>query len=326
MDGGKHEVHLHNTLLIPTLSNSLFSVKTVNRLGFSALFRPYGVLIENPNQSIIAESEEGGNLYDLRIVCEPVMASTAHLQDGITLDILHKRLGHPNLSTLQQMIRKGLVKGINVQDVGSNTSLVCNACIKAKMTSAPFNTGHKCAVRRLQCVHSDLCGEFEHPTLGGNCYFATLIDDMSGMIWVRPLKLKADFVDWFIKMDAIFLNQYGTHIGTLCTDNRGEYVNHRLKEYCNQHGILLKLTVPHTPQQNGVAERANRTLTEWMRVIMKDTDCPLALWGEAVSMVAYCLNRTATLANGGVMPIQAFDGSTPDISHMRIFYSDMYIH
>src|SRR5260370_21677256 len=98
---------------------------------------------------------------------------------------------------------------------------------------------------------------------------------MSGMIWVQPLKLKADFVNWFMKMDAIVFNQYGTHVGTLCTDNRGEYINQRLKEYCDQHGILLELTVLHTPQQNGVAERANWMLTECMRAMMKDTECPL---------------------------------------------------
>ena len=84
------------------------------------------------------------------------------------------------------------------------------------------------------------------------------------MIWVRPLKLKADFVNWFIKMDAIFFNQYGTHVSTLHTDNGGEYINQRLKEYCDQHGILLELTVPHTLQQNGVAERANWMLTKCM--------------------------------------------------------------
>ncbi len=127
-------------------------------------------------------------------------------------------------------------------------------------------------------------------------------------------------------MDAIFFNQYGTHVGTLCTDNRGEYINQRLKEYCDQHGILLELTVLHTPQQNGVAERANQMLTECMHAMMKDTECPLMLWGEAISTATYCLNRTATSANGGVTPIQAFEGTTPDISHMRIFYSDVYIH
>src|SRR5260370_14012090 len=101
VNGMKHKVHLHNTLLVPTLANSLFSMKTVNHLGFSACFRPYVILIENPSQSIIAESEEGGNLYDLSIMHDPVRASTARLHDSITLDVLHKCLGHPNLTTLQ---------------------------------------------------------------------------------------------------------------------------------------------------------------------------------------------------------------------------------
>jgi len=54
-------------LLVPSLANSLFSVKTVNCLGYSALFRPYGMFIENPDEVTIAESETGGSLYNLYI-------------------------------------------------------------------------------------------------------------------------------------------------------------------------------------------------------------------------------------------------------------------
>ena len=63
-----------------------------------------------------------------------------------------------------------------------------------------------------------------------------------------------------------------------------------------------------------------------MHAMMKDANCPIALWGEAVCMAAYCLNRTLTSTNGGFTPIQAFEGTVPDVSHMRIFYSDAYIH
>ena len=101
------------------------------------------------------------------------------------------------------------------------------------MTSSPFKIGHKHATKQLECVHSDICGEFEHPSIGGNRYFATLIDDMSRMIWAHPLKHKSDFADWFFKMDAIFLNHYGRHVGTLHTDNGGEYVNQWLNDYCD---------------------------------------------------------------------------------------------
>ncbi len=112
VNGAKHEVHLHNMLLVPGLTNSLFLVKTVNCLGFSALFRLYGVLIKNPNKMIIAKSEEGRSLYDLHIICKTIpMASTAHASARIPLNILHNHLGHPSPSTLQQMLCKGLIKG-----------------------------------------------------------------------------------------------------------------------------------------------------------------------------------------------------------------------
>ena len=76
------------------------------------------------------------------------------------------------------------------------------------MTSSPFQSSHCHASRCLDRVHSDLCGEFKHPTLGGNLYFVTLIDDMSGRIWVKPMKCKSDFITWFIEMDTLFMNQY----------------------------------------------------------------------------------------------------------------------
>ena len=104
VDHAKHEVHLQHTLLVPTLANSLFSVKTMNCLGYLALFRPYGVFIKNPNEITIAESEpeKGGSLYDLHIVHNAVpVASTTHTPAWLTIDILHKHLGHPSSSTLQ---------------------------------------------------------------------------------------------------------------------------------------------------------------------------------------------------------------------------------
>jgi len=86
----------------------------------------------------------------------------------------------------------------------------------------------------------------------------------------------------------------------------------------------MLVPVPHTPQQNGVAEQANRTLTERIRAMMKDRECPPMLWGEAVHTAAHCLNRTPTSANGGITPYEAFEGRTPDISHLRTFYCDAW--
>ena len=106
----------------------------------------------------------------------------------------------------------------------------------------------------------------------------------------------------------------------------GEYINQHLHDYCSAAGIVLELTVPHTSQQNGVAERANMTLTERMHAMMKDRECPIAFWGEAIHTTTYCLNRTASSANGGITLLEAFDSEKPDISHLQTFYCDAYIH
>ena len=95
-----------------------------------------------------------------------------------------------------------------VYDLEESREMFCDACLQAKMTSPPFQSGHCHASRCLDRIHSDLCGEFEHLTLGRNLYFATLIDDMSGRIWVKLMKHKSDFITWFIEMDTLFMNQY----------------------------------------------------------------------------------------------------------------------
>src|SRR5260370_21598127 len=80
VDHTKHEVHLQHMLLVPTLANSLFSIKTVNSLGYLVLFRPYGMFIKNLHEAmkVKSEPEKRGRLYDLHIICNSVpMACTA---------------------------------------------------------------------------------------------------------------------------------------------------------------------------------------------------------------------------------------------------------
>src|SRR5258708_20244414 len=134
---------------------------------------------------------------------------------GFTLDLMHKCLGHPNYATLCRMINKGLVKGVVVHDPNGNPTDVCDACMCAKMTLAPFVSCPSCAIKHLERVHSDICGDFDSATIGGNQYLVTLIDDMSGMLWVRPLKQKSYFFSLFIQMDSMFHTHYGIHFTAL---------------------------------------------------------------------------------------------------------------
>ena len=73
------------------------------------------------------------------------------------------------------------------------------------------------------------------------------------------------------------------------------------------------------PQQNGVAERRNRTIMERARSLSTHCDLPLFLWSEAVSTANYLINRSPTCANNGMTPEEKYTGQKPSLEHLRIF-------
>jgi transposase InsO family protein len=226
-------------------------------------------------------------------------ASLASSNTLLSLDLIHKHLGHLNIASLQHAIHQGAVA--HVDDVIDTTTneIFCNACIQGKMSSTPFQVGHVCTTMHVEHVHSNICGPFEVKSLGRNHYFTTLIDDFSGYMWVRPMKLKSEFNPWYIEKDTEFFNQYGHHIGILGSDNGGEYISNATIQHCAKVGTVLEHSIPRTLQQNGVAEHANHTIDDKAHPNMKEVDCPLNLWAECILTTVYQINQTPTSVNNG---------------------------
>jgi transposase InsO family protein len=88
--------------------------------------------------------------------------------------------------------------------------------------------------------------------------------------------------------------QCGKKLKTLKTDGGGEFTSNEFMSYCNDEGIIREVVPPYTPQQNGIAERKNRTIMNMVRTMLKGKNLPKELWGEAVSTAAYLLNRCPT--------------------------------
>lgn len=86
------------------------------------------------------------------------------------------------------------------------------------------------------------------------------------------------------------------------------------------------MTVPHTPQQNGVAERKNRTLIEAARSMLSHAKLPKMYWAEAVATAAYIQNRLPTSVLKKATPYQRWNGKKPDMSHMKVFGCVAYAH
>src|ERR1035441_4075523 len=77
---------------------------------------------------------------------------------------------------------------------------------------------------------------------------------------------------------------------------------------------------PYTPQQNGIAERYNRTIVEMAQTMIQHAHLPLRFWAEAVNTVVYTRNRCTTRALGEqTMPHELWTGFKHNVKHLKVF-------
>ena len=176
----------------------------------------------------------------------------------------------------------------------------------------------------LELVHSDVCGPMSTPSLGGSRYFLTFIDDKTRFVWVYFLKSKDEVFEKFQDWKQMAEKHTGRKLKTLRTDNGGEYVSTKFTRLLKNEGIRHERTVPKTPEQNGVSERMNRTLVEMARSMLQGQS--RKLWAEAVNTAAYLRNRSPTNALDRKTPYEAMNGKKPDVSHLREFGCECFVH
>ncbi|GLI60618.1 hypothetical protein VaNZ11_002766, partial [Volvox africanus] len=152
-----------------------------------------------------------------------------------------------------------------------------------------------------------------------------MLDDYSGISVVQPIRLKSDARDFIKKGIALLETQCGRQLKCIRTDNGGEFVNVRVKEFCTQRGVKHELSVPYTPQQNAKAEHLNRTLLDKMRTILAESGVPKKWWHEALCTASYLRNRSPSSGKPKT-PFELLIGTVPDVSHLRVFGCVAYIH
>ena len=265
-------------------------------------------------------------MYQLN--CESVLqeqVSIASEKENDT-DLWHLRLGHVSESLLKQMVSNELVTGVKIPKRAELS--FCEGCVEGKMQRKPFKpVGEVRSQRKLQCVHSDVCGPMSTESIGGKKYFVTFIDDFSRCCSVYFMRHKSEVLDKFKEFEAATTTDSGQRISMLRSDNGGEYVSQEFEAYLKSKGIQHQLTVPHSPQQNGVAERMNRTLMESTRSMLAHSGLPDCYWAEAVATAAYLRNRTPTTAfTEKKTPYERWYGRKPNLSHLKVFGCIAYAH
>lgn len=155
----------------------------------------------------------------------------------------------------------------------------------------------------------------------------TFIDDYSRCCAVYFMKHKSEAFSKFKEFEAEVEKESTEKICKLRTDNGGEYLSQEFEAYLKSRGIKHELTVPYSPEQNGVAERMNRTLVESARAMIAHAGLPNSYWAEAIATAAYIRNRMPTTAiKENVTPYEKWYGRKPIVTHLKVFGCVAYAH
>ena len=317
---------MYRVLYVPKLACNLFSVRAAVSKGNSVNFGSTKCWIRSSTGALLGM----GSLMDkqYRLECEPVVQQHASVafETGNSTNLWHQRIGHLSEQRLKEMVSCELVTGVKIP--GGARLPFCEGCIEGKMQRKPFKAvGEIRSTRKLQCVHSDVCGPMPTESVGKRKYFVTFIDDYSRCCRVYFMRHKSEVFGKFKEFEAATTNDSGEQIGTLRSDNGGEYVSSEFEAYLKSKGIHHELTVPHSPEQNGVAERMNRTLMESARSMIAHAGLPNCYWAEAVATAAYLRNRVPTVAfKEKTTPYEQWYGRKPNLGHLKVFGCMAYAH
>nr|GEU98575.1 putative ribonuclease H-like domain-containing protein [Tanacetum cinerariifolium] len=230
----------------------------------------------------------------------------------------HRRLGHINFKTINKLVKVNLVRGLPTKVFENNNT--CVACKKGKQHRASCKTKPVSSVDQpLFRLHIDLFGPTFVKSLNKKSYCLFITDDYSRFTWVFFLATK-DETSLILKTFITGLeNQLSLKVKVIRSDKGIEFKNFDLNQFCGMKEIKREFSVPRTPQQNGIAERKNRTLIEVAITMLADSLLPIPFWAEAVNTACYVQNRVLVTKPHNKTPYELLHGRTPSIGFMRPF-------
>ena len=241
--------------------------------------------------------------------------------------LLHRRLAHIG----DDMYDATVKCVVNLpKRVAGRPNCPCCSLGKSTVRRTKRNQWVVRAERPAQRFHLDLIGKFRHQSLGGAYYALVIVDDYSRLteVCTIPSKSSAQVCAAFEE----FLAQHcpGLMPESVMTDWGSEF-DGAFAKFCVDNKIQMRKSCPYRAYQNGLVERANRSLTRIARTMMIDACMGPEFWGAAIKHAAYILNRVAHRNDMGrtsvVTPYELFyDQVKPDLADLRVFGCAATVH
>ena len=192
------------------------------------------------------------------------------------IQIWHQRLCHLNYTAVCRLATSDTISGIRLQQDSSTSNLFCEGCCKGKQHRTPFPMNIPCtrAFQPGALLHADLFGPIDPPSIGRALYYLLIKDDTTGYRLAFCIPKKSDVFSCIQQIVRQVLRDTGYVVKVIRSDRGGELVNKDAAKFYEENLIRQELTAPYNPEQNGAAERENRTVVELVRSMLHSQIVP----------------------------------------------------
>ena len=314
------DARLENTLHVQDLNKNLFSLAAAASREMKVKITQNECVIKRNGMPVATGTKRGSLLY---LNVKP--KDECHVVEDDT-ELWHRRLGHASYGTVNAMVKNG-----RLAEVKMKADALCDVCATAKQVRKTFKVNEEDSelresARSDEVVCSDVLGPVTPASKSGFKYIVTFIMMKSRYVTIYPLRNKSDVLTAFTRYYQDVKTLAGTVIKILRSDNGGEYRNDAMDRFCKSKSIKQEYTVPYNPEQNGMAERMNRTLVEMTRCMLKDSGLHKSYWCEAMMTAAYIRNVLSNSSNKSSSPFKRVFKKEPPLDHMRVFGEQCYAH
>nr|GEV17077.1 putative ribonuclease H-like domain-containing protein [Tanacetum cinerariifolium] len=297
---------------VKELKFNLFSVSQMCDKKNSVLFTDTKCLVLSPDfklpdaSQVLFRIPRENNMYNVNLKNIVPSGDLTCLFAKATINesnLWHRRLGHINFKTINKLVKGNLVRGLPSKVFENDNT--CVACKKGKQHRASCKTKPVSSIDQpLYRLYMDLFGPTFVKSLNKKSYCLVVTDDYSRFTWVFFLATK-DETSLILKTFITGLeNQLSLKVKVIRSDNGTEFKNHDLNQFCEMKGMKREFNVPRTPQQNGIAERKNKTLIEAARTMLADSL-------EAVDTACYAQNKVLVTKPHNKTPYELLHGRLP---------------
>ena len=342
--------NIHGIFLIPSFVVNLISVSELTNKGMNIQFTDKHCVLMGKEPLIIGTLNTSGlyianeNIFHLPTPPPSALVSATILPQHL---LWHNRLNHLCDERLALIGQHGTALNFNFKlNRHSNDRPFCTTCALCKAhrtpstltaqsqhqrstpsTTPPLSRAYISQQIPPLCKFSmDIKGKFPIRSKNGKYYILIVTCIRTRYRWGYFLSEKSDTLTalkGFTSSVVILRRQLKIPDNTpwiYKSDNGGEFIGSESKQFLEESHIQQQLTSPHSPYQNGIAERGNRTLSEAANSILMASHTPAFLWHLAWQHAVYIENRLPTKALPlNTTPYQELFSNLPDFKHLRIF-------